>query len=96
MLEGEVEEEAGHHQEEGGEVGPGQETVAREAVRLVPDGEDEPCEEQQVEAETQSLPLTVTQAHLTGQLRVKKVKISFKKITLRWKILLVVFTQQKE
>ena len=42
VLEGEVEEVSGPRNEESGEVSPGQQTVAGQAVRLVADGEDEP------------------------------------------------------
>ena len=78
VLDGEVEEVAGHHQEECGEVAPCQETVARETVCLVPDGEDEPGDQRQVEEETQALPPPITQGQLRGQARVEKVEISFK------------------
>ena len=57
-------------------MGPGEETVARQAGRLVPDGEDEPGDEEQVERETHALPPLNTQANLTGQARVEKVKMS--------------------
>ena len=57
-------------------MGPGEETVARQAGRLVPDGEDEPGDEEQIERETHALPPLNTQANLTGQARVEKVKMS--------------------
>ena len=61
VLDGEVEEVARHHQEECCEVGPGQKAVAREAVSLVPDGEDKPSDQQEVETETESLPSPLTE-----------------------------------
>ena len=42
VLQGEVKEVSGPHDGQGGEVGPGEEAVAGEAVGLVADGEDEP------------------------------------------------------
>ena len=77
VLEGEVEEVSGPHNEESGEVSPGQQTVAGQAVRLVPDGEDEPGEQRQVggEADQHSAPLC--QTHQPRQGGVQQVEIAF-------------------
>ena len=76
VVEGEVEEVPGPHQEEGGEVSPGEEAVPGETVGLVTDGEDEPGDEAEVTDETHQHSPPLGQ-HELRQGRVQEVQVTF-------------------